>query len=104
MKTYKYKILLVVCFQLLFLTEGFCQSTKTEKRNQLIAELNNLKELPADTVFDTFNSADAFVQNGDTLVLSALFNLTFKSDGYISASVGSILENLFLQKTDFFLS
>jgi hypothetical protein len=49
------------------------------------------------------NTAGHRASNGDRKALSVLFDLSSKSDGYVSKAVGSILGNLLLKKTRFFL-
>ncbi len=80
--------------------DAICQQTQI----QLISRFDHFRELDAEVVLATLDSADQLAQKGDTLVLSELFNLSFKSDGYISEYVGTILGDLFLQKTEFFLN
>ncbi len=104
MRKHIYIILWVILLGLLFVNKSFGQTNKINERKQLITSLNNSKELPVETVLAALDSADIFVQKEDTLVLSALFNLTFKSDGAVSELLGTILGELFLHKTDFFLN
>jgi hypothetical protein len=104
MKRYNFKVFLVVLLQFLFVGRSFGQTNKMEERNQLISKLNNLKARPVKTVLAVLDSAEVFAQKGDTLVLSALINLTYKSDGYVSEALGTILGELFLHKTDYFLN
>ena len=102
MTHYRQIILCLSSLQLVVVCGSLCQSTNDE-RHQLINRLQHFRDLPDEIVVAALDSADVRVQREDTLVLSALFDMTAESDGYVSELLGAILGNLFLQRTEFFL-
>ncbi len=94
----------VACLLLFIVSSGFCQTNSAEKRQSLMSRLNHFRDLPDEVVIHTLDSAGQRAQEGDTVVLSVLFDLTFKSDGYVSELLGTILGDLFLKNSDLFLN
>ena len=104
MREYQISILIITMFQFFIFFGVNCQEMQIDDHEQLINRLHNFRDLPDELVIASLDSADLFIQKGDTLILSTLFELTFESDGYVSELLGTILGELFLQKTEFFLN
>jgi len=91
-------------FQFLIFFGANCQEMQIDDHEQLINRLNKFRDLPDELVIASLDSANILIQKHDTLMLSTLFELTFESDGYVSELLGTILGELLLQKTEFFLN
>jgi hypothetical protein len=102
----KTKILIILLAFLIpfYINESFCQQNQFNNHKEIVYQMHHLRGLSDDVVIATLDTADNLVQNGDTLILSELINLSFKSDGYVSEYIGTILGDLILNKTEFFLN
>lgn len=97
-------IILITFLTQFFIGEGFCQQNQLDNQKQIVNQMHLWRDLDDNVVIATLDTADKLVQNGDTLVLSELINLSFKSDGYVSEYIGTILGDLMLNKTEFLLN
>jgi hypothetical protein len=104
MRRHRYNVLCLIGLQLIVACGCCCQTARVDERNQLIGRLQHLQGLPDEIVLATLESADERVQKGDTLVLSALFDLVSETDGYVAEFLGTILGELILHKPEFFLN
>ncbi len=96
-----HRLLLVA---LLFVSSAFCQNPNANDRSVLIDQLNHFDSSKDSVAIGVLVNAKGFIALNDTLVLSSLFDLTTKSDGYVTEYIGLILSDLILRNTDFYLN
>jgi hypothetical protein len=77
------------------LSQGVDGQTRSESRH--------FRDLNPDSVLMVLNAVSHRASRGDRKALSALFDLSSKSEGYVSEALGTVLGNLLLKKTNFFL-
>jgi len=97
-------IILLAFLTQFYISESFCQQNQSDNHKQIVYQMHHFRDLSDDVVIATLDTADNLIQKGDTLILSELINLSFESDGYVSEYIGTILGDLLLNKTEFFLN
>jgi hypothetical protein len=94
-----------LCLASLLLVSAFAfpQARHRQSTDNLGQGLQHFREMKPDSVLKILNTAGHRASNGDRRALSALFDLSSKSEGYVSEALGTILGNVLLKKTNFFL-
>ncbi len=79
------------------------QNKDTTEREHLISMVRNFWNLQDSAAIFTMNKAAGFAESGDTTILNLMFDLVYKSDGYVSEGLGSHFGSLFLSKPEYFI-